>query len=194
MQAVAAGDRGAVAALYDRHASAVYGMALSVLRDVALAQDVTQETFVRLWTRAQTFDPERGTPLAWLISVTRKLALEELRRQRRALQRVDMICAETVATADGQVDALLHQRWESQRVLNAMADLSVLQRETVELVYFEGLTLSEVANRLKVPVGTVKSRLHSGLVSLRAALGDAATQANLAHGKIVDGGRTSISR
>jgi len=182
MGSVVAGDRLAVAELYDRHAPAVYGMAISVLRDEALAQDVTQEAFVRLWTRAQTFDPQRGTPLSWLVSVTRNLALDELRRQRRAMDRVARLAAETAVSSDGQMDHLLHQGWESQEVLRAVTELSSLQRETVELVYFQGLTLLEVAARLQVAVGTVKSRLHSALVSLRAALADDSRGANLARG------------
>ncbi|MGI9149167.1 MAG: RNA polymerase sigma factor [Chloroflexota bacterium] len=182
MRAVAAGDRPAVAELYDRHASAVYGMAVSLLHDQALAQDVSQEAFVRLWTRAHTFDAQRGTPLGWLLSVTRNLALDELRRQRRALDRAARIASDAAVLGEGQMDLLLHQQWESQRVNNAVKELSSVQRETVEMVYFQGLTLLEVAERLHVALGTVKSRLHSALVSLRAALADETSRPNLARG------------
>lgn len=174
MSAVAAGDQVALAELYDRHASAVYGMAMSLLRDPALAQDVSQEAFVRLWTRARTFDPQRGTPLGWLLSITRNLALDELRRQRRGAERDDRLAREVEAPADSQGDLLLDWGWESPRVLEAIAELSSVQRQTVELVYLHGYTLAEVAARLGVALGTVKSRLHSALLSLRAALAEEA--------------------
>ncbi len=172
MRAVSGGDRLAVAELYDRHASAVYGMAMSLLHDPSVAQDVSQETFVRLWTRAQTFDSARGTPLGWLLSITRNLALDELRAQRRRSERSDRLAWETAIQAQGQVASLLHWDWESQHVLEAVSELSSRQRETVELVYLQGFTLTEVAERLDVAVGTVKSRLHSALLSLRASLAE----------------------
>ena len=128
MRAVATGDRLAVAELYDRHASAVYGMAVSLLRDRALAQDVTQEAFVRLWTRAHTFDQQRGNPLGWLLSITRNLALDELRRQRRALDRLTRLASDAAVLGEGQMDLLLHQGWESQRVIQAITELSSVQR------------------------------------------------------------------
>lgn len=169
LRAVAGGDRLAVAELYDRHADAVYGMAMSMLQDQGVAQDVSQETFVRLWTRALTFDPARGTALGWLLSITRNLALDELRSRRRRSERTDRFAREA-EMQDTPAESLLHWGWESQQVLEAVSELSSLQRETVELVYLQGFTLTEVAGRLGVAVGTVKSRLHSALLSLRAAL------------------------
>lgn len=170
MDAVAAGDQVALAELYDRHSSAVYGLALSILREPQLAQDVTQEAFVRLWSRASLFDARRGTLLAWLLSVTRNLALDELRRQRRGAERLTRYARQVEPAEEHTLDALLHWGWESQRVRDAVAELSALQRQTVELVYLHGYTLTEVADRLGVAVGTVKSRLHAALLSLRAAL------------------------
>jgi RNA polymerase sigma-70 factor, ECF subfamily len=172
MQAVAAGDRTAVAELYDRHAAAVYGMAVSVVRDASLAQDVTQDVFVRLWTRAHTFDPQRGTPIGWLVSVARNLALDELRRQRRNAERADRLAQAAPSHPTEHPDPLLEWGWQSDEVLQAIAELSANQRQTVELVYLQGYTLTEVAERLGIAVGTVKSRLHSALVSLRGALVD----------------------
>jgi RNA polymerase sigma-70 factor, ECF subfamily len=172
MHAVAAGDRAAVAELYDRHAASVYGMAVSMLRDANLAQDVTQDVFVRLWTRAHTFDPQRGTPIAWLVSVARNLALDELRRQRRNAERADRLIRATPPQVTDGTDPLLEWGWDSDDVLRAIANLSANQRQTVDLVYLQGYTLTEVAERLGIAVGTVKSRLHSALVSLRGALVD----------------------
>ena len=177
MRGVATGDRLALTALYDRHASAVYGMAMSLLRDASLAQDVSQETFVRLWTRAHTFDPRRGSALSWLLSVSRNLALDELRRQRRGLEHVDRLARDAGLLRSGQLDGPVQPGPESQHVLDALSELSSLQRETIDLVYFQGYTLVEVARRLDVAVGTVKSRLHSALQSLRAALADEASLA-----------------
>jgi RNA polymerase sigma-70 factor (ECF subfamily) len=172
MHAVAAGDAGAVAELYDRHAGAVYGMAMTVVRDAGLAQDVTQEVFVRVWTRAHTFDPQRGTALGWLVSVARNLALDELRRQRRRSEGADRLARETSVLTVDERDLLGHLGWQSEDVLEAVTQLSSLQREVVELVYLRGYTLTEVAARVGVAVGTVKSRLHSALLSLRAALAE----------------------
>ncbi|MBV9356054.1 MAG: sigma-70 family RNA polymerase sigma factor [Chloroflexi bacterium] len=177
MRAVARGDTDAVGELYDRHASAVYGMAMSVLRDPTVAQDVTQETFVRLWTRAQAFDAHRGTLLGWLLAVTRNLALDELRRQRRASERAELLMREATVQGTGDLDLLLQRGWDSQRVRDALGELSTLQRQTVELVYFQGYTLTEVAERLAVAVGTVKSRLHSALTGLRGALSEESSSA-----------------
>lgn len=171
VRAVADGDHAALARLYDRHASAVYGVAMSLLRDPALAQDVSQEVFVRLWTRVQTFDAQRGTVLSWLLSVTRHLALDELRRQRRVLERAERLTREARVSGAEDLAGLLHRGWQSQYVVDALSELSALQRETVDLVYFQGYTLVEVAAALGVAVGTVKSRLHSALVTLRASLG-----------------------
>jgi RNA polymerase sigma-70 factor, ECF subfamily len=172
VRAVAAGDRPALADLYDRHAGSVYGMAVSILRDTSLAQDVTQEVFVRLWMRARTFDSRRGTALAWLVSVARNLAIDELRRQRRRVEGADRLARDAELLARDDPDALLEWRWDSIRVREAVAELSAVQRQTVQLVYVRGFTLAEAAVRLGVPVGTVKSRLHSALLSLRSALGE----------------------
>jgi RNA polymerase sigma-70 factor, ECF subfamily len=172
MRAVAAGDASAVAELYDRHARAVFGMAMALLRDAGLAQDVTQEVFVRLWTRAHTFDAQRGTAAGWLVSVARNLSLDELRRQRRHSQRTDRLTREMSLDSHDATDLFREAGWESEEVLDALAELSSRQREVVELVYLRGYTLAEIAQRLDVAVGTVKSRLHSALLSLRATLGE----------------------
>jgi RNA polymerase sigma-70 factor (ECF subfamily) len=172
MHAVAAGDAAAVAALYDRHSGAVYGMAMAVVRDAGLAQDITQEVFVRAWRRGHTFDPQRGTALGWLVSVARNLGLDELRRQRRQSEGADRLARDKTQPATEEADLLLHLGWQSEDVLEAVAQLSSLQREVVELVYLRGYTLTEIAGRAGVAVGTVKSRLHSALLSLRAALAE----------------------
>jgi RNA polymerase sigma-70 factor, ECF subfamily len=172
VRAVAGGDQLAVADLYERHAGSVYGMAVSILRDSNLAQDVTQEVFVRLWTRARTFDSRRGTVLAWLVSVARNLAIDELRRQRRRTEGADRLARDAELSEQEDPEVLLEWRWDSGRVREAVAELSAVQRQTVQLVYVQGFTLAEAAARLGVPAGTVKSRLHSALLSLRASLGE----------------------
>jgi RNA polymerase sigma-70 factor (ECF subfamily) len=146
-------------------------MAVSILRDTNLAEDVTQEVFVRLWTRARTFDSRRGSALAWLVSVARNLAIDELRRQRRRVEGADRLARDAELLERDDPEALLEWRWDSIRIRQAVAELSAVQRQTVQLVYVQGFTLSEAGVRLGVPVGTVKSRLHSALLSLRAALG-----------------------
>jgi RNA polymerase sigma-70 factor (ECF subfamily) len=163
------GRQAALATLYDRYSAAVYSVAIAILRDPSRAQDVAQEAFVRSWTHAGSFDADRGSVLNWLLGITRHLAIDELRRAWRAADRAERI--EPSDPADPELpDALLERKWRSQEVREALVRLSPVQRQTVELVYFGGYTLTEVAARLEIPTGTVKSRLNAALASLRAAL------------------------
>jgi RNA polymerase sigma-70 factor (ECF subfamily) len=158
---VAAGDHAALGDLYDRYAGLAYGLALHIVRDAAEAQDVVQEAFVQVWRQAGRYDRARGSPEAWVCTITRTRALDRLRR-RAARREEPSLPAPTAASASTPDEALA--------VRSALRSLSQEQRQALELAYFEGLTQSEIARRLGEPLGTVKSRIRAGMMRLREAL------------------------
>jgi RNA polymerase sigma-70 factor (ECF subfamily) len=166
---VAAGDRKALSALYDRYASPLLGLGLRVLGVRSEAEDLLHDVFLEVWKRAGDYDPARGTVRAWLCLRMRSRALDRQKSPRvsRAVAWDDARQNETEAP---------HQdpglRMERERVRAALASLSTDQREVVELCYFAGLSTQEAAEKLSCPVGTVKSRLSAARERLRSALAD----------------------
>ena len=158
-----AGDAGALAEAYDLFAGLVNGLALRILRDRTEAEDVVQEVFVQVWRQAARFDPERGSPEAWICTMARTRALDRLRR--RATRREQP--AEEAAPA--ATDAPRTE--EALAVRKALETLSGDQRRALELAYYEGLTQSEIAERLGEPLGTIKTRIRTAMIRLRDVLG-----------------------
>jgi RNA polymerase sigma factor (sigma-70 family) len=166
---VAQGDDEALAALYDRFGRLAYAIALRVLRDPELAQDAVQEAFLAAWRTAAGFDPRRGTASTWLLTLVHRRAVDIVRReQRRRGEPLLASAADTAGAADE--DALLRDR--RRAVLEALDQLSPEQRRALELAYYGGLTQSELAEQLGVPLGTVKSRMFTALARLRDLLGE----------------------
>jgi RNA polymerase sigma factor (sigma-70 family) len=164
-------DEAALAELYDRYARVAYGLALRIVRDPSLAQDAVQDAFLAAWRTAAAFDPMRGKVSTWLLTLVHRRAVDVVRREdrRRAGPLEDAPVAASEAT-----DEEAWVREQRRAVQGALAQLPADQKEALELAYYGGLTQSELAARLGVPLGTVKSRMFTGLAKLRDLLGEAA--------------------
>jgi RNA polymerase sigma-70 factor (ECF subfamily) len=156
---LARGDHQALAELYDRYAGIVNALALRILRRSADAEDVVQEVFVQVWRQAARFDASRGTPEAWLFTITRTRALDRLRR---------VVAAQAVSMTPPPVAAPVIEHGLAVR--RALEELPPDQRAALELAYYEGLTQSEIAARLGQPLGTVKTRIRTAMIRLRETL------------------------
>ena len=180
MLALTEGRIEALGRLYDRYGSLVFSVGLRVLHDRQLAEDVTQDVFLRLWRRPWSYDPERGRFRSWLMSVTRNRAIDERRRVVRRL-RVEERADDPVPELPGPQrfhDPQLESELAEQRrfVQEAMTRLPPAQREVIELAYFGGLTQVEIAACTGQPLGTVKTRIRLGLGKLRRSLGHLRTE------------------
>lgn len=161
------GDERALAVLYDRYASVVYSVAKRILNDAAAAEEILQDIFYQLWRGAGSFDPARGSLPAWLLVTTRNRAIDRLRRRGRAT--AEPIEESPIPSALNLESAVARNELMS-RVMVALHALPAGQREALEMAYFEGLTHSEIAQRTGEPLGTIKTRLRTALVSLKRAL------------------------
>jgi RNA polymerase sigma-70 factor (ECF subfamily) len=159
----------ALAELYDRYGRPAYGLALRVLRDEALAEDAVQEAFLGVWRTAARFVPERGTASTWILTLVHRRAVDLVRREQR--RRADPL-ESAAEPASGSVDDEAWLRLQRERVQHALRQLPDQQREALELAYYGGFTQSELAERLGLPLGTIKSRVFAGLARLRELLGE----------------------
>ena len=155
---VVAGDDVALVELFDIHRARAFGVALRVLRDPYEAEDAVQETFIQIWTRPGSYDPERGEVAVWIRLIARSRALDRLRR----LRPIGPVPREGPQPHPRIVETLYMDQ--------ALEGLSPQQRQVIRLSYYEGLTQTEIARRLHVPLGTVKGRARSGIIRLREAL------------------------
>ena len=165
----ARGEEPALAALYDRYGRVSYGLALRVLRDAALAEDAVQEAFLAIWRSAHRYIPERSKPSTWILTFVHRRAVDLVRREER--RRVEQL-PDDDALSGGSVDEEAWVRLERERVQAALRQLPDQQREALELAYYGGFTQSELAERLGQPLGTIKSRMFTGLTRLRELLTD----------------------
>ena len=165
------GDEAAFAELYDAMAARVFGLAVRVVRDPAQAEEVAQESFLEIWRSSGRFDPDRGSAVAWMLTIVHRRAVDRVRSAEAASRR-DATYHETNqpvahdATAEAAQASL-----EARRVRGALGSLTEVQRQAIELAYFGGYTHTEVASMLDLPVGTAKTRIRDGLIRLRDAMG-----------------------
>ena len=165
---VARSDEVALGALYDRYGRVAFGLARRILRDDALAEDAVQEAFLAVWRGAGRFVPERAKASTWLLTFVHRRSVDLVRREER--RRAEPLDA---AGERAEPDDAPWLRLERERVQAALRQLPDPQREAIELAYYGGFTQTELADRLGQPVGTIKSRMFSGLAKLRDLLADA---------------------
>jgi RNA polymerase sigma factor (sigma-70 family) len=168
MQAVASGDQDALRHLYERYGRLTHSIAYRISGDAALAEECTQDTFVTLWRRAGSFDPARGQASTWLFTIARNLAISAVRRRRPTVELDER--AEPV-TAEGP-EELIAAADAAAQLAEAMAALPEQQAVVLQLAYFEGLSQSEIAIRLGLPLGTVKGRVRLALERMRVLVAD----------------------
>ena len=163
---VAQGDEGAFLALYDCYVSRVYALTLRMLRESMLAEEATQDTFLKLWSRAHMYLPERGSLLVWLLSIARRTALDRLRLEGRRPTLSDAHDpAEALRTIPDSDSFSEESYWRSLNF--AVQALAPEYRQLIELAYYQGLSQSEIAEVLGWPLGTVKTRLRAAMERLR---------------------------
>ena len=164
---VIARDGRAIGELYDRHSRLLHGPILRILRDRSEAEEVLQEVFVQVWTRADTYNVELGAPVAWLVRIARNRAIDRLRSNNVRARTVEATpLPPPVETPEARAVMSEQQR----AVARALDALPVEQRQLIELAYFQGLTQSELAERFQLPLGTVKTRVRMGMMTLRREL------------------------
>jgi len=159
------GDLDALGAIYDRHAPLVNGLALRILRDSAEAEDVVQDVFVQVWREAARFDGARGSVQAWVCVIARSRAVDRLRRRTARREDGEPATLSVEGRGSGEDEPVI-----AATVRKALDRLTAEQREPLELAYYEGLTQVEIAERLREPLGTIKTRMRTGLIRLREFL------------------------
>jgi RNA polymerase sigma-70 factor (ECF subfamily) len=172
LKAVAARDEAALGKLYDRYKLILFSVLVRILNNREEAEDVLQEVFLQVWRRAADFDANRGRPFTWLVTLARSRGIDRLRSV-ASRERVAMAAGAEVNEASGDVsDAATDAIRSEQRgvVNNALSQLPEEQKRPLMLAYFDGLTQSEIAMQLGAPLGTVKTRMRSGMMKLRELL------------------------
>ncbi len=171
MAAIARRERDALSALYDRHSPFLLAICRRVLRDGSEAEDVLTDIFFEVWSKADRFDPTRGSPLTYLVTLSRSRAIDR-RRARAARPNITSDYTDAAATADLAADPLetMNLSERQAQVRRALSDLDAVQREALECSFYEGLSHSEIARKLNRPLGTVKTYIRQGLIRLRESL------------------------
>ncbi len=176
---LANGDRAALSLLYDQYAGAVFALILRIIANHAIAEDLLQEVFVRVWQRANTYQVGRGKVLTWIMGIAHNLAIDEIRRQQRrpqAAEQRDQQQQETLLlnlpTTEKSPE---EQAWEHQlrrQMVAVLRQLPEAQRVIIELAYFDGYSQSQIATQLDEPLGTVKTRLRLGMQKLKTLVAE----------------------
>lgn len=168
---IAGGDQAAFAEFYQLTSRRVFGMARRVLIDPELSEDTTQEVFLQVWQNAAKFNPEAGSPLSWLMTISHRRAVDKVRSSQSATDREAKYGASSQDVEHDSVSAEVDSRLEAEAVVLCLETLTDTQQESVRLAYYGGLTYREVAEKLNAAVPTIKSRIRDGLIRLKTCLG-----------------------
>ena len=171
LKACGRGDQAAFARLYDATSSRVVGLAVRVVRDPAQAEEVAQEAFLEIWKTSGRFDPAKGSPLAWLLTIVHRKAVDRVRSAEASTRRDTTYHQRNQPVEHDSTAETATASLEARRVRQALASLTPVQREALELAYFGGYTHTEGATMLDLPVGTAKTRIRDGLIRLRDTMG-----------------------
>jgi RNA polymerase sigma-70 factor (ECF subfamily) len=171
---IAKGDRRAFGQLYDRSSPVLFTLSLKMLGDREEAEDLLQEVYTEVWRKSVRYDERRGTPMAWLITLTRSRGIDRIRaRTSRGHGMTESIEDAPIADMQGHNPTPFDQQADAEVrgfVMKALVELPAAQRQALELAYYHGLSHSEIAERLKEPIGTIKTRIKLGMSKLKTAL------------------------
>jgi RNA polymerase sigma-70 factor (ECF subfamily) len=174
IERIVARDAGAVGELYDRHSRLLYGLILRIVQERSEADDVLQEVFVAVWNRAETYDVAVGSPVAWLVRIARNRAIDRLRANTARVRALESVPLELESTENPETSAWLSE--QQRAVAQALDAIPRDQRCLIEEAYYLGFTQSELAERHQLPLGTVKTRIRNGLLTLRQQLSQVPAQ------------------
>ena len=170
---IAEGEKDALEIIYQRYSTAIYSLARYMIRSEAAAEEATQEVFLNIWLKSATFNAERGQPRTWIMSVAHHKIIDVIRSRKRAptpSDPRDYEALDLLPSVETDTYERVEKNLEAERVKMALGMLPPAQQEVIRLAYFEGLTQSEIADRLRQPLGTVKTRARLGLQKLREEL------------------------
>ncbi|MGH7950980.1 MAG: sigma-70 family RNA polymerase sigma factor [Limisphaerales bacterium] len=171
LRRIGAKDRAAFAEFYDKYSSLLFSLAAKILNNAAEAEDVLQEVFAQIWDKADSFDPQLGKPLSWVITLTRNKAIDSIRGSVRRSRLLEEATVEFFLDGQaGVANETVHGRERSESIRSAVTELPGEQRHAIEMAFFSGLTQNEISEKLHEPLGTVKARIRRGLLKLRNQL------------------------
>lgn len=171
LRQVAQRDVEAFAALYDRTRARVFGLVTRVLRDPGYSEETTQEVYLQVWRTASDYNPSAGSPLAWLMTLAHRRAVDRVRSEQASSQRESRYGAANLDPPSDQVADSVILRDERRQVADCLGSLTDVQRECIQLAYYDGLTYAQVSERLSANLATIKSRMRDGIRGLRKCLG-----------------------
>ncbi len=168
---IAHGDKDALECFYERYSTQVFSLTRYMLRDEAIAEEITQDVFLALWQKASTFNPQRGSPKGWLMSIAHHRVIDHVRSSKRARASIDRVAhdfsnLQTLYHVHTEEDA--YRNMDRQEVMKALQTIPEAQRTVILMSYYEGYSQSEIATLLDQPLGTVKTRIRLGMQKLRA--------------------------